>query len=403
MASNDDPSSAKKRADFADLTIALTCGLAVASTLLFLSILPLINHLAGSRDFVVYWATGQQLVHHANPYDATAMGQIEHAAGFTGKGTYYMRNPPWSLPLALPLGFVGARVAALPWSLLVLAMLLFSVRTLWKMFGRPGVHVDWLGYCFPPAMICVFAGQTAIFLLLGLVLFLRFHRTSPYWAGAALWFCTLKPHLFLPFGVVLLSWIVVSRSYRVLAGAVAAMAASCAVTEIIDPAVWVQYMHWAGRSGIANEFIPCLSVVFRNLINPAAEWLAFVPAIVGCVWALIYFWPRRHSWDWLEHGSLVMLVSVLVAPYCWLWDHSLAIPALLYGGARTRSRGMVTALAVMCLVLELQPYVLSLGLNSKLFLWPAPAWVVWYLLAGRSARGAEESRLPVVAQAQAVG
>lgn len=390
---------AKKRPDFTEFAIALACGLALATTALFLAVLPLMHNLAGSRDFVVYWATGQQLVHHGNPYDPAAMGRIEHGAGFTGKGSYYMRNPPWSLPLALPLGFLGARVAALPWSLLILALMIYSVRMVWKMFGRAGSHIDWLGYCFPPALICVLAGQTAIFLLLGLVLFLRFHRTRPFWAGAALWLCLLKPHLFLPFGLVLLVWIVVTRSYRIVAGSLSAIAFSCALTELIDPAAWSQYAHWARTSGIANELIPCLSVVFRNAINPADHWLAFIPGAIGSAWALVYFWKNRASWDWLDQGSLVMLVSILVAPYCWLWDHSLAIPALLYGASRTTSRNLVAALAVMIIVLELEPYVFGIGLNSKLFLWPAPAWVLWYWLAQRRRESQQPASASVAAPA----
>lgn len=387
-------SSGPKKADYADLLIALACGLTIAATALFLALLPLAQHLAGSRDYVVYWATGQQLAHHANPFDTAAMGQLEHAAGFTGHGSYFMRNPPWSLPLALPLGYMSARVAALPWSLLMLGLLVLSVRILWRMFGRPRSHIEWLGYCFPPALICVVAGQTAILLLTGLVLFLWLYRSRPFWAGASLWLCTLKPHLFLPWAVVLLVWIVVNRSYRILAGAITALAASCALTALIDPAAWSQYIHWADRSGITHEFMPCFSVWLRDLINPAAHWLVFVLPAIGCVWALAWFWPRRHSWDWLEHGNLVMLVSILVAPYCWLWDHSLAIPALLYAAARTPSRKVLAALAALLIVLQLQPYVFQVGLNSKLFLWPAAAWVAWYLIAIPSTRTQPDVTVP---------
>ena len=387
------------RLDFAGMATALAFALAIAFTSLFLAVLPLIHHLAVSRDFVVYWATGQQLVHHGNPYDPAAMSRIEHGTGFDGKGVYFMRNPPWALPLALPLGLLSARAAALPWSLLILALLIYSVRLLCKTLGRPASHIEWLGYCFPPALICVISGQTAIFLLLGLVLFLRLHRTHPFWAGAALWLCTLKPHLFLPFAVVLLAWIVVTRSWRTLYGAAAAILASCALTEFIDPAAFAQYMHWAGNSGIANESIPCLSVMLRNAIDPAQHWLAFVPALIACVWAPIYFWPRRHSWDWLDHGGVVMLVSLLAAPYAWLWDHALAIPALLYGASRTRSRNLVGVLALLMVALQLQPYIFSIGLNSKLFLWPAPAWLVWFLFARTSQHAEQESTVPAAAPA----
>ena len=50
-------------------------------------------------------------------------------------------------------------------------------------------------------------------MLLGLVLFLRLHRSSPFLAGVSLWLCLLKPHLFVPFGIVLIVWAIVTRSY----------------------------------------------------------------------------------------------------------------------------------------------------------------------------------------------
>ena len=46
-----------------------------------------------------------------------------------------MRNPPWALPLAYPLGFVPERLGALPSSLLLLGSLIISVRTLSRTLG----------------------------------------------------------------------------------------------------------------------------------------------------------------------------------------------------------------------------------------------------------------------------
>ncbi|HTV81744.1 MAG TPA: glycosyltransferase family 87 protein [Acidobacteriaceae bacterium] len=372
--------------DLAGLIIAVACGLSITAAALFLGVVPFIRALSGSRDFVVYWATGHQLLRHLDPYDPRMMGLLEHAAGFTGHGSYYMRNPPWSLPLTLPLGFLSAGVAALPWSFLMLVLAMLSVRALWTMLGRPGNYVQWLGYAFPPALQCVVMGQTSLLLLIGLVFFLRWHRSQPFWAGASLWFCTLKPHLFLPWGVALLLWIVVARAWRVVGGAVAAMAASCLVTEAIDPHAWSQYLHWARTSGISHEFIPCLSIAFRNFVHPTVEWLAFVPAMLACLWALVYFWPRRHTWDWMTHGNLLILVSILVAPYCWFYDQCLAMPALLAAAAGCRSRKVLALLAIIYLAVVIQPYVFTVDLASRLYLWPAPAWLIWYLLARRSAQ-----------------
>jgi len=375
---------AKQAHDIGLILIAIACALSALYTVLFLSLLPFDRQIVARRDYIVYWATGQQLVHHQNPYDPAALNQLERDAGFTGGASYYMRNTPWALPLAFPLGFFGARAAALPWSLLMLALLAVSVRLLWKMLQPAPNHLDWLGYCFPPALECVDLGQTSIVLLFGLVLFLRFHKSRPFLAGAGLWLCSIKPHLFLPFALVLLAWIFVSRAYRILAGALAAMAVDAAFTALIDPSAWSQYIHYMRTSTITHEFTACFGDLLRDTLNPNAEWLAFLPAISACIWALIYFWPRRHAWDWLENGSLLVLVSLLAAPFGWIFDQSLALPAVLVGAARARSKWALSALAVIYVLIEIA--VNRFDLHSRVYLCTAPALLAWFLLARASAR-----------------
>ena len=368
----------KQERDYSLILIAAACAFAVLFTTLFLSILPFNSAIISRRDYIVYWATGQQLVRHGNPYDPAALNQIEADAGFQGGTSYYMRNVPWTLPLALPLGFINARAAALPWSLIMLGLLILSVRIHLKTIGSSGGIPAWLGYCFPPALFCVLLGQTSILLLLGLVMFLAWHQTRPFSSGAALWFCTFKPHFFLPFAIVLLVWIFVSRSYRVLAGALTALAAGVALTAIIDPHAWSQYAFYMRTSIITREFTPCFGNLLRDKINPAAEWLAFIPAIIGSVWGLAYYWPRRRSWDWLRHGNPLMLVSLLVTPFGWIFDQTLAIPAIIWA-SRTASKMMLSILAIIYLAIEVQ--INRSELHSVAYLWIAPAWIAWYVLA----------------------
>ncbi len=383
MASKLDLPHAQKRSDFAELSIAVVAGLAFALIILFIFAMPMASSLAASRDFVSYWATGQQLVRHANPYDRDAISALEHSAGFTFKTTLLMRNPPWALPLAFPLGFLGLRVAAVLWTLLLLACLLISVRMVRELHGSPPNHIHWLGFAFTPAIICITMGQTSLFALLGLVLFLRFHRTHPFAAGAALWLCALKPHLFLPFAAALALWIVVSRSYKVLAGAAVAIAFSSAAAFLLDSSAWTEYTGMMRSPSVENEFIPCLADAMRHWLDPHATWLQYLPVALCCIWALFYFWRRRAAWDWLTHGSPLMLVSLLAAPYCWFYDQGLAIPALLEGAYATRSRKLLAVLALLILLADIE--ICGVQIISPLFLWTAPAWLVWYIFARTSA------------------
>ena len=127
--------------DCADLTIGVACGFVLVFTALLLAILAQRGGLPSSCDFASYWATGQQLAHHANPYDPSVMGDLERTAGYTGQGSYYMRNPPWALPLVLPLGYVSAHIAVLPWSLLMLGLLILSVQFLQPVLGLSGWQI----------------------------------------------------------------------------------------------------------------------------------------------------------------------------------------------------------------------------------------------------------------------
>jgi len=381
-----DTPAAKANRDIVELSIAVVSGLALAFTALFLCVVPLTGQIAGVRDFVVYWSTGQQLVHHANPYDGTTIMRIEHSAGLpAGYGVLFMRNPPWSLPLALPLGFTGLLAGALLWSLVLLACLTVSVRMLWRIQGSPTNRLHWLGLSFAPALVCLIVGQTSLFALLGYVLFLRLHGKRPFIAGLSLWLCALKPHLFLPFGVVLLAWVLVSRSYKLLAGAAVAMAASCAFASCIDPMAWSHYSQMMRASGIEKEFIPCLSVALRLWLSPHAMWLQYLLPALGCAWALGYFWSRRHKWDWVKDGSLLMLVSIFAAPYCWLFDQALAVPALLQGVYLTRSRTSLAVLAFASVLIEIE-LVCGIKITSAHYLWTAPAWLAWYLFATANSR-----------------
>ncbi len=373
----------------ARLTLATVGGLAFGFTV-YVFLLSMVSGKAlGARDFVARWATGQLIARHANPYDGAALMQIEQAAGFpVHYGVMYMLNPPWTLPLVYPLGFLGLQVASILWSVLQLACLAGSVHMLWIMHGRPNNRRHYLGYSFAPALICLIMGQVTILALLGLVLFLRLHRTSPFMAGMSLWLCMLKPHLFLPFGVVVLAWIVVSRSYRLLLGTVFSVVVTSAIALPLAPNEWSQYLHVLHSPGSQWEFVPCVAVLLRVWISKDTAGLNYVPAALSCVWALAYFWRRRATWDWMKEGSVLMLVSILVAPYAWLYDQALAIPALLQGAYATRSRNVLVSLALLSVLIELA--LLAIVWKPEALytwtLWSAPAWLVWYFFAVTNTR-----------------
>ena len=336
---------------------------------------------AANRDFIEYWAAGQQLVHSENPYDATGILTREREVGYSGDRPKISFSPPIAFFLALPLGFVGAKAGLILWTIALLAAISLANWIIWILNGRPPNRWHLLGYVFAPVLACQMAGQLGTFLLLGVVLFLLLHRTRPLLAGAALLPCALKPHLFLPFAIALVLWSLHRRVFRVLTGFVVVLTASCVVTLSFDSLVWSQYAAMMKSTGVLDGFVPTLSAALRVLVNPNARWVQFTPEACGCIWAVWYFGTRRTQWRWTENGLLLLLVSAACTPYAWFSDEAVLLPAVMFGVYRALDSGRsLLPIGVFAGVALIE--VLSVvKMTSPFYLWTVPAWFAWYLYA----------------------
>ncbi len=333
------------------------------------------------RDFIQYWVIGRQLVNGVNPYDAPAIFALERSAGLTAPEPRISLSPPIVLWPMLPLGLLGTRAGFVAWSLLLLGCLSVINWLLWRLNNRPDNLLHLFGYAFAPAIVCLMSGQLSIFLLLGIVLFLTWRESHPLLAGAALLPCALKPHLFLVFAVVLLAWIVYRRAFRILFGALAALIASSAVTLCIDSHAWAQYFDMMNHTRILQVFIPTYGEALRFLIDRNATGLQFLPAALGSLCALGYFWTRRDRWQWMDQGLMLLFVSDVCAPYGYFTDECILLPFVLAGLYRAIESGRSwIPLAIINAAALIEVYA-QVNIISPWYLWTAPAWLGWYLYA----------------------
>jgi hypothetical protein len=337
------------------------------------------------HDTQWFWASGHLLTHGANPYDREEVRRMELALGLPVKGpdVPMMRNPPTALFLMLPIGLLNGRAWVIAWSLLLALCMAASVLALRPMLEQPYQR----GYLllilfFPPALSCIEVGQTGLLTMAGVALFLRFHESRPVWAGAALSLCAVKPHLLLPFGVVLLAWMIARRKWALLFSAVLGLFAESLIAMAFDHAVWSHYLAAMRTERIVDEFVPTFGVALRFMVDRTAMWVEFIPAALGCMWAGWYYWRNQRQWDWRAQGSVLVLVSLAVAPYAWLTDQVLAIPPILFAltGSRAPARGSVTLLMVI-LTLTAAQMMSNLSLYFKPDMALGFVWLSWYLYA----------------------
>jgi len=338
---------------------------------------------AAHKDFISYWAAGHLLLQHSNPYDAAAVFRLEKSVGFSEPQPLVMRNPPSALLLAIPLGVLRPAPGVVLWSLLILACLFASIRLLWTIHGKPPDRLHLLGYLFAPAFACMQLGQTSTVILLGVVLFLYWHRDHPFAAGLCVPLMVIKPHLLLPFGLVLLAWIVVRRAYPVLMGAIVGLIVATAAPLYFDHSLWRDYLSVLRSANADTAMMPTISTLTRMAIAPASNWLQFVPVILGCAWAMLYFLRHEREWDWNGNGVLLLAVSLFVAPYSWFSDEIVVLPAILAAiyccAKEDRSLTGFVILNGAALLLVFS----GIHMWSLAFVWTTTAWLGWYLFATR--------------------
>jgi hypothetical protein len=288
---------------------------------------------AGVTDFVEYRAAATLLLAGEDPYDPAKLHPIQKAVGWPFEKADMMWNPPWVFPVVLPTGLLPWGSGLLAWGVLQLGVVLLSAGLVWRVSGGPD-RLLWVALAvavvFVPTFFLVRLGQVSGLLLLGLAGFAAAMRAGrPGLAGAAAALTAVKPHLFLPFAVLLACDAFVSRATRraVLVGA--AVLGLCAAFPLAwNPDVWRQYFEAVRAPSSAYHHAPSdwkpptLSAELREATGGGLA-VQFAPSVVTTA-VLVGYWlvtVRRGRWDWSRELPLVTLVSVLATGYgAWGFD-----------------------------------------------------------------------------------
>lgn len=335
------------------------------------------------NDFVEYWSAAHLLLSGRDPYSPAAMLQVELATGFQGKQALLMWNPPWALPFVLPLGLLSYSHASSLWLLLSLIVVFASADWLWRAYGGDPKR-RWLAWLlaatFFPLLAAMGLGQIGPLILLGITLFLRFHRSRPLLAGAATVLIAVKPQLLFLFWIVLLLqglcgvWIP-------LAGAALGLGLLGALPLLLSHSVWSSYLHLARGGTVLRYPSPTFGTLLRAWLGDKA-WLQFVPPLIGAVWAVLFWTRRRRRWSWQLELPLLLLVSLVTTAYGWLFDQIVLLPVMMQVAvplARCRRRLWVSSLAGYAAASAVMVLFLIWRKTGTAYTWTAPAWLLMYL------------------------
>jgi hypothetical protein len=358
---------------------------------------------ASKRDSIAYWAAGELLVHHRNPYSVPDVLALQRSQGYVGQKPLMMRPMPWSVWIFLPLGVLSVYWGWVVWTAILVACLVLSVRICWRLYGqepKPPAAFTLAAYLFAPVAGCLVGGAMGMVLLLGIALFLYLEPEHPFWAGVALLIPMAKPHIFSLLWPILAVWVLTRRKWLVWGGAGTALLVACGIALVFDPHIFQHYRAMMHDQAIQNEFIPALSGMVRVLFFRRFFWVQFVPLALGFAWSAGYYWRNRQEWNWRAHGPAILVVSLLTTPYAWMTDEVVLLPAILQSvlwlhQEKLKIRSQLILLFFVCLnVLLLLILQAKVPPSTGIYFWSSLVWFGCYWYARSFSRSREEVRQP---------
>ncbi len=344
-------------------------------------------------DSVEYWAAARLALDHQNPYNAEALLALEREAGYSRKSPLVMWNPPWILPVLLPLAVFSYPAAEKLWLVLGCASVALSVSLLWRLYGRtryPSPAAGLLIAIFTPLLVGLAIGQVGPLVLLGITGFLWFERKQRFGlAGVSLFFLALKPHLVFLLWIALGFWTVKKRNGRTLSGLLATVVAVSLVTVASTPRAFGQYYNfWIHHPVRWSEF-PTVPGILGHLTGSQSVVLVLIPPALASLWLMGHWARYRGQWNWQDELPILLVVSLVASPYAWFFDGVILLPALIQIITiplwKKNWRVLMVAYAATNLAVVL---LIATGKNLFWYAWVAPMWLVLYLGSRRLAGNA---------------
>lgn len=273
----------------------------------------------GSRDSIAYWSAVQAFLNREDPYNLDTLLRIQRLVDPSRESPQLFLNPPWALPLLIPLFFWNFSASTILLLSINISVTFFTLRRLGVLLTPlPARYATLVGGFFP-ILSCWYFGQLSCFLLLGSVLALEWitKAYSPWWKVAvalALW--SIKPQT--PYLLILVTLAAILRytPKRELAkiGLLAAVPASFLVYRDDLLVGWIStFVH---ASKWATCALPSLASAALSSVNRPG--LIAVPAEIIAATVLV-----------LEKGAITpyrflcyLIISSLTAPYAWIFDFS---------------------------------------------------------------------------------
>ena len=280
-------------------------------------------------DTIAFWGGVQLFLGGSNPYDPVLLLPIQQSAVNSITTPQYFFNPPWSLALLVPLFAPPFETSRFILSVSNVVGFLYAIAWCQKRWGAIPSRWSILLPLYTPFIACQLIGQLSIAPLIGLLLVIDDTKVKQHPAKLALglYLCSIKPQgLYL----VILAAIFfifkrdgIIRLLRVALYASPLLVLMLYRADLLDS--WIQTFSYSSRWRTSST-----TTYLRDLL------LAYAPHYANLFWLyqvtviVAVFAVGVGTFFKNDNFLLLLLLSVLTAPYAWLYDFCVLLPVFYF-------------------------------------------------------------------------
>ena len=292
-----------------------------------------------NNDFLVFWLAGYSNHAQIDPYSS-----IDWLSARAELGSETVPEPEFLYPLPLailltPLGFFSIHQAFILWGFLSVCLIIISILIIFSL-GKKNPKINYLAIpiflftpLFPPVLITIYLGQLSAFLFFLASLATYFWQKEKFfWGGFFIAFFTLKPSIGLPLLAFTSLWLLNKKEFRAFAGMLTSSLLLLILGLLRDP-------HWVARflaiSGNKMDNTFGYSPTIWGIFGMACHFETTCTVILGGIGILLFIalnirlFRKRKNTSLAREFGLILVLSLLSAPYLWPYDQLLLLIPLL--------------------------------------------------------------------------
>jgi hypothetical protein len=360
----------------------------IALSIVALAVLLYLSHtwMSIPLDFSTYLSSTKALLNQQNAWNADQINAISHA-DYSYPDTfnaYGLWTPPTVMLFLVPFTFLPFPLAAYLWTFINLLLFWLAARLMHSWLPSLSTRRQiglWLLY--PPAIALLIWGQISGLVLLAYLLFIHLaQQRRDFAAGAVLIAATFKPHLGYLAVIFIAWWVFKQRRCQIALGFGAIMLVELGLITLLNPHWLIDYKTALAAPPLSFEASTISRVLYRSVF-PDTPWVQFAGLIMSSAILIIYLILRQNPIDLLPTVPMLMAYSVVCAPYGWIYDQLVILPAFLWlvsESFRSRPAWWVWTLLLILSIAYYSQLWLYWGNNDSRLFWPplliALAWAI---------------------------